>query len=397
MVLVKAGTYPITASIVGAARGYLKAESWKTILQATSNSQTIIADSTSTQLTIEGFTLDTGGKTGVVGIDLSRAEASTIQRVRDIHTTGAFSTVVNMDGNEDSMLDWVFTEGAGDIYAHVQGGAVYLDHVIMNNVGEGVLHANGQLVDIDHSVLNSIQIDQQTQTGSASTPFTGITMRVQNTYLANPTNSAGQHKIRSADGASTDNSGIRSLQLENCYLGTKNNNAFFANSHTGAVSFAIVRLSAKNCFFQNIDASTVNWVKNASGSTVNIGGGSSNFADGSDMLVWDSNETTGTIGAGDNVNNGLASFPFAPRPAGFNTTTPSVPATTINQKNNYPYPIEITITGAGTVTDYTITDFQGNTAVTTAALFIGEKMTLGVQAQIKFTFTGAPTWKWKGL
>ncbi len=84
-------------------------------------------------------------------------------------------------------------------------------------------------------------------------------------------------------------------------------------------------------------------------------------------------------------------------PPGFSTTTPSMPATGVDEQNTNPYPVEVFITGAGTVTDYRITDVAGEVQTLATALRIGQTFTLWSGEKVRFTYTGAPTWLWKGL
>ena len=81
---------------------------------------------------------------------------------------------------------------------------------------------------------------------------------------------------------------------------------------------------------------------------------------------------------------------------GFGITTPAVPASGTNVQNTTAYPVRIYITGAGTTTAYTITDPAGNTLAISAALTLGQEITLDTNASINITYTTAPTWKWYG-
>src|SRR4029077_4007271 len=83
--------------------------------------------------------------------------------------------------------------------------------------------------------------------------------------------------------------------------------------------------------------------------------------------------------------------------AGFNVTTPAVPATTVAQKNTNPFSVDIYILTAGTTTVYVITDALGTTQSVTAALAAGQVLRLGPKESIAVTYSVAFTWKWKGV
>lgn len=83
-------------------------------------------------------------------------------------------------------------------------------------------------------------------------------------------------------------------------------------------------------------------------------------------------------------------------PRGFAATTPAVAATNVDVQNIYGFTVRIYILTIGTVTAYRITDPAGGLQAMTTVLFAGMEITLDPGAMIRFTYTGAPTWKWYG-
>lgn len=92
----------------------------------------------------------------------------------------------------------------------------------------------------------------------------------------------------------------------------------------------------------------------------------------------------------------LVMFNSGYNPQGFAIATPAVPASTVWQTNTFTFPIRLYIVTIGAVTSYEIRDPAGTSQVITTILFAGMEITLDPQAAIRFTYTGAPTWKWYG-
>lgn len=275
------------------------------LLQATANNQTLITGASggtiASNCIVDGIGFDAGGFTGCTGLDFHGTESAPVNRFRRLFFNGNWTTCIQADGNEDSIIDDVFTAGAGDVYAHVNGGQIELNRIVLNNANEAVLHIGGQTVIVSNSVLNSVLFDAQ-----AGVAVTSLQIEFDTCYMANATNSAGQHKFRSADGSS-----VRALTIKNGYVGLKNSNAVFANTGS-TTNFSVPRLTMLNNTFQNMDSSSIVWIANSSSGTINVGGGTNNLADGSPYFFYGGNATTGTITAGANINNGYKAFAFSP-------------------------------------------------------------------------------------
>ena len=103
-----------------------------------------------------------------------------------------------------------------------------------------------------------------------------------------------------------------------------------------------------------------------------------------------------SIGAG-LVEGNIRGDTGHPLNQGFSVTTPAFPATATNVQNTNPFSVRIYLLTAGAGTAFTITDPAGNVQAITVALAAGMEFTLDPGAQIQFTYTTAPTWKWYGI
>jgi hypothetical protein len=73
----------------------------------------------------------------------------------------------------------------------------------------------------------------------------------------------------------------------------------------------------------------------------------------------------------------------------FSITTPAVPASGTAITNTNPYPVDIYITNAGSVSSYQI-----NNVTFSTGLSIGQKITLAPGWSLTLTYTKVPTWTW---
>ena len=395
-VFLKNGTYPVTG-LTPKNQLVLDGESWGAILQATGNNQKIITVNNTgiARTLIENLSFDTGGFTGCTAIDYNITnDQSLINVLRKIHTTGNFTTCIDWTGQEDGYIDDFLSEGQGDIIVRVNGGQTDLNHIIMGNSGEGSLKFMAQQLLIQNSILNQCI---HTQQGNA---LASLDITFKNCYMANPINSTGKHKFQQPDFGGGSGV-IRCLTLENCYIGCKNDNAFFANTGA-ATSFDIWKLIVKNCQFQNLDASTIKWLSNGSTGRINIGCGTGNFPPSGlspTSLEWEGNIVIGIITDAVLMDNGLGlKGVFKPPPRGFGITTPGFPVTNVEQQNGFGRRIRITILGLGgaTMTGYNIRDAYGTqNGYATTAIVAGYTFELDPYAKVSFTYTGGtPSWQW---
>lgn len=84
-------------------------------------------------------------------------------------------------------------------------------------------------------------------------------------------------------------------------------------------------------------------------------------------------------------------------PIGFNVPTPTFPASGKDMVNTNPYPVEIIILKPGRVSDWTITDANGNAQEVKAKLSDGQDLVLEPGDKIRFTYTAVPAWRWRAL
>ena len=387
---IKDATYPISTPIVPKFGIHITGESWSgTVLQAAQNNMSIISvgGNLTTSTCWENLGFDTGGFTGCTAIDYNMTEGDTLNMFHRIRTSGTFTTALDATGCENTDVNFFLTNGAGDIYLVTPNGNATGKFIVMNNAAQSVVYAVGQMVSLEDCTLNSIIFDK-----NATTAGTTFEMQLLRCYLANATNAAGQHKIRTGVG-----SAIRSLSIDSSYFGLKNSNAVFANTSASA-SGSISRLAVNNTEFDNLDASAVMWVSNASSGTFQIGGPNAFLnIPGQDSFHWQASEVSGTIISGTVMNNGFTTYGFTPRPVMFGVVTPTVPLSGTLQPNWFPYPVKAIIKTIGTVTSYLHADANGVTATIASALTPGQEIHLSPLDKIGIVYTTGPTWEWYGL
>jgi hypothetical protein len=80
-------------------------------------------------------------------------------------------------------------------------------------------------------------------------------------------------------------------------------------------------------------------------------------------------------------------------PTGFSITTPSLPGSGTSQTNNFPFAVDVCMTG-GTWSVMKVTDMFGTTKTLTSPL--PSVLTLQPAEAITVTYGGAFAWSWKG-
>jgi hypothetical protein len=122
------------------------------------------------------------------------------------------------------------------------------------------------------------------------------------------------------------------------------------------------------------------------------------FASSGTLATLNLNSGAWLLWGQDAVKTGQVGGSFQkPQVPGFGVSTPTFPATATNVQNTNPFPVRIYLLTAGAGTAFTITDPAGNVQAITVALAAGMEFTLDPGAQIQFTYTTAPTWKWYGI
>ena len=81
--------------------------------------------------------------------------------------------------------------------------------------------------------------------------------------------------------------------------------------------------------------------------------------------------------------------------AGFAIETPPVPASGVPLVNRTPYSIEAIVVSAGAVTAWSLTDCSGRAQTIPASLILGQTISLEPGESIMFTYTQAPSWRWR--
>lgn len=85
-------------------------------------------------------------------------------------------------------------------------------------------------------------------------------------------------------------------------------------------------------------------------------------------------------------------------PQAWTTTTPTFPATGVDQQNLNPYPVLVYISGTGSgITAYGITSPIGTLQSFTTTVAVGNYYQIDPYGKVRFTYTGSPTWIWYGL
>ncbi len=77
--------------------------------------------------------------------------------------------------------------------------------------------------------------------------------------------------------------------------------------------------------------------------------------------------------------------------------TPPVAATNADSVNRHPFPVEVRILKPGRVSQWTETNPDGKAHTFDGPLASGQTFTLNPGDRVRFTYTEAPTWYWKGL
>jgi hypothetical protein len=83
-------------------------------------------------------------------------------------------------------------------------------------------------------------------------------------------------------------------------------------------------------------------------------------------------------------------------PEGLAVQTPVFPASGTACVNRSPYAVEAWIVSSGTVSEWTLTDSNGVSQVFPGAVAVGQPIPLQPGDSISFTYTQAPTWRWRG-
>lgn len=84
-------------------------------------------------------------------------------------------------------------------------------------------------------------------------------------------------------------------------------------------------------------------------------------------------------------------------PVGFDVSTPALPASGAYLVNTSSYLVQVFILTPGEVSDWTIADAKGTSQTFAGALQVGQTFLLEPGDKAKFTYSKAPTWKWKAL
>lgn len=77
--------------------------------------------------------------------------------------------------------------------------------------------------------------------------------------------------------------------------------------------------------------------------------------------------------------------------------TPAFPATGVYVTNTQPFPVNVRLLTAGTMTAYFIKDTAGNVQTFTVVPVVGQTFYLAPGVGIAFTLAAAGTWIWEGL
>ncbi|MBI5094628.1 MAG: hypothetical protein HZB26_19610 [Candidatus Hydrogenedentes bacterium] len=83
------------------------------------------------------------------------------------------------------------------------------------------------------------------------------------------------------------------------------------------------------------------------------------------------------------------------QPLGMSIETPAVPATAVPVVNRTPYTVDALITAPGAVTAWTLTAAADATQTVSAPLAAGQTIHLEPGDSVCFTYTQAPTWRWR--
>ncbi len=407
-VFIKDANYPINTNITPKSGIFIEGETSKgTVLQANANSLKIftVGATLMSNMRFYHLGLDANGKTGLTGFDLnmSAVEASVNNWLFDIFfantVTGAFTTLWDLTGDEDSFIDLVYipnaaSQGFGESYGLVNNGAITINRFIQSSPSGTAagLHVMGTQIFINNSVLNTIIIDNKSP-GDFNT--TGI-LTVKDTFLANG-QPANVPKIQ--NGVGTQGSSILNMQLSGCYVGLANAGAMLGNSQTRTMTVNTLGVFAST--FVPLDATAVKWISQPGGLQATIWG---------TKLTWGiDNRLQGAIVEGDIMTGGFGQYFFEVPPAGWGwkagggfgtgVNSPARPAGTgsanaVRNRSNRPCLIYQT----GMVGTHII-DSEGNTTgAIDAALGVDPPVVqLNPFEQIYYATTVATAWTWFGL
>jgi hypothetical protein len=164
-----------------------------------------------------------------------------------------------------------------------------------------------------------------------------------------------------------------------------------------------------NHFTANLDSGGVTTVIGAN----LVGGGQSRFDlsfqnpfGAGKALVFGSGATDNLVYVQGLDPAGVANSASAPtnriisaKPVGFSVPTPAIPASNTYLTNTTSYSVAITILTPGVVTAWTIRDANNSStnASVTGSFFAGQMIFLQPGESIRFTYSSAPTWKWREL
>ena len=85
------------------------------------------------------------------------------------------------------------------------------------------------------------------------------------------------------------------------------------------------------------------------------------------------------------------------QPVGFEVSTPAVPAPDSDIVNDSARLVQTIILSPGDVSKWTLTDAQGSAQTIWAGLSAGQTLLLEPGDRVRFSYTEAPTWKWKAI
>lgn len=88
---------------------------------------------------------------------------------------------------------------------------------------------------------------------------------------------------------------------------------------------------------------------------------------------------------------------IATQSPGVLSNQPSVPTSNSDRVNLESHTMVVTILSGGDVTNWQVTDANGNTDIITGALFAGQSILLEPGDKIRLTYTTPPTWSWRAI
>jgi hypothetical protein len=82
-------------------------------------------------------------------------------------------------------------------------------------------------------------------------------------------------------------------------------------------------------------------------------------------------------------------------PLGLTIETPALPSSAAPLVNRTPFSVEALVTAPGAVTSWTLSDANGKSQTVSAALTAGQTILLDPGESVGFTYTQAPSWRWR--